>query len=65
MSGDRGGHVPFLGRQVDIDSIVEDLITGLVLGIDLFESLGGIFKHSQFTIPLEASTCFCQLAFKG
>ena len=65
MSGDRGGHVPFLGRQVDIDSGVENRITGLVLRLDLFESLGGIFKHSQFTIPTGGKHLLLPTSFQG
>ena len=35
MSSDPAArHVPFLSRQVDIDSRVENLITGLVFGLN-------------------------------
>ena len=65
MAGDCCGHVPFLGRQVDIDSRVENLITGLVLRFNLFESMGGIFKHSQFTIPNGGKHLLLPTSFQG
>ena len=40
-------------------SIVPEFNTALVLGGQFPEGLGDILKHSQLTIPLEASTCFC------
>ena len=65
MAGDCCGHVPFLGRQVDIDSRVENLITGLFLRVNLFESTGGIFKHSQFTIPNGGKHLLLPTSFQG
>ena len=65
MSSDRCRHVPFLSRQVDIDSRVENLITDLVFGLNFLEGLGGILKQSQLTIPVRSKHCFSQLAFKG
>jgi hypothetical protein len=54
MLGDRGGQIPSLGSLVDIDSRVENLITGLVFGLNLFEGLRGIVKHSQLTISVRS-----------
>ena len=43
---DRGGQVSFLGSQVDIYPRIENLITGLVLELNLFERLGRIVEYS-------------------
>ena len=65
MPGDRGGEVPFLGSQIDVHSRVENLITSLVLGLDLLECLGGILKHSQLTIPVRSDYLFLSTGFQG
>jgi hypothetical protein len=41
--------VPFFGSQVDIDSRVENLITGLVFGLNFLEGIGRVVEHAQLT----------------
>jgi hypothetical protein len=65
MPSDRVGHVPFLGGQIDIDSCLENLISGLVLGLDLLEGLRGIPKHSQLTIPVRSDYLVLPTGFQG
>jgi hypothetical protein len=54
-----------LDREVGIDSGVENLITSFVLGFNLFESMGGIFKHSQFTILTGGKHLLLPTSFQG
>lgn len=37
--GDRRGHIPLLGAEVNIDSRVWNALASLILGLNLFEGL--------------------------
>ena len=54
----------FLAARVNIDSRVEDLITGLV-GLNLFERLGGILKHSKLAIAVRGNYLLLPASFQG
>ena len=64
-TSDRDGHVPFLRSQVEIDPRVQNLITSLVLELNLIESLGGNFKHSQLTITVRGDYVVLPPGFHG
>ena len=50
VAGNRCGHIPLLGRHVDVNTGSQDLVVDLVLGSNLLKDQRRSIEHSQFKI---------------
>jgi hypothetical protein len=50
VAGNRRDHIPLLGRHVDANTRVQDLVARLILWRDLFQDHRRSIEHSQFEI---------------
>jgi hypothetical protein len=47
VAGNRRGHVPLLGRHVEVDAGAQDLVADLFFGLNLFKDQRRGIKHFQ------------------
>ena len=46
VTGNRSSHVPFLGRNVEVNTRLKDFVTGLFFGLYLFQDLRCLVEHA-------------------
>ena len=65
MAGNRCGHVPFLGCDVEVNTRSLGLRSGLVLGRNLFQDQRRIVEHSQLEIAARRKDMPLPIGFQG
>ena len=65
MAGNRCGHVPFLGRHVEVDARTQDFVAILVLGRKFFEDQRRGIEHSQLEIATRSKDMPLPIGFQG
>ncbi len=65
VAGNRCGHIPLLGRHVDVNTGSQDLVAGLVLGSNLLKDQRRSVEHSQLEIAARSKDMSLPIGFQG